>query len=37
VQAISKGRDIAYVPAIWWLVMLVIRSVPERFFKKMNL
>lgn len=37
VQAILKGKDIAYVPAVWWLIMLIIRSIPERVFKKMNL
>lgn len=37
VQAILKGKDIAYVPAIWWLIMLIIRSIPERVFKKMNI
>lgn len=37
VQAILKGRDVAYVPTVWWLVMLVIRSIPERVFKKMNI
>jgi hypothetical protein len=37
VQAILRGKDIAYVPAVWWLVMLVIRAIPERVFKRMNI
>lgn len=37
VQAILKGKDVAYVPAIWRLVMLVICSIPERVFKKMSI
>ena len=37
VQAILKGRDIAYVPGVWWLVMLVLRAIPERIFKRMNI
>lgn len=37
VQAILQGKDVAYVPAIWWLVMLVIRAIPEKVFKKMNI
>lgn len=37
VQAILKGKDVAYVPAVWWLVMLVIRAIPERVFKRMNI
>ncbi|MCS6831817.1 MAG: SDR family oxidoreductase [bacterium] len=37
VQAVLKGKDVAYVPAVWGLVMLVIRSIPERIFKKMSI
>ncbi|GIV17198.1 MAG: short-chain dehydrogenase [Armatimonadota bacterium] len=37
VQIILKGKDVAYVPAIWWLVMLVIRSIPEKVFKRMSI
>ncbi len=37
VQAILKGKDVAYVPAVWWLVMLIIRAIPEKIFKKMNI
>jgi short-subunit dehydrogenase len=37
VQAIQKGKEVAYVPAVWWLVMLVIRSIPEKVFKRMNI
>jgi short-subunit dehydrogenase len=37
VQAILRGKDIAYVPAVWWMVMLVIRSIPERVFKRMDI
>lgn len=36
VRAIEKGRDVAYVPPIWRLVMWVIRLIPERIFKKMT-
>ena len=37
VKAIEKRKDIAYVPAFWALIMLIIRSVPGRIFKKLNL
>lgn len=37
VQAILKGKDVAYVPGVWWLVMLVIRAIPERVFKRMSI
>jgi NADP-dependent 3-hydroxy acid dehydrogenase YdfG len=34
---VKRGREIAYVPGIWRLIMLVIRSIPERFFKKTDI
>src|ERR1700728_3560693 len=37
VKAIEKRRDVAYVPAFWGLIMLVIRLIPRRIFKKLNL
>jgi short-subunit dehydrogenase len=36
-KAIAKRKDVAYVPPIWALIMLIIRSVPNFIFKKMNL
>lgn len=33
----KKGRDVAYFPAFWWLIMTIIRHIPERIFKKMNI
>ena len=32
-----RGREIAYVPGIWRLIMLVIRLIPERFFKRTDI
>lgn len=37
VKAIDRGQDIVYVPGQWRLIMSVIRAIPERFFKKLNL
>lgn len=37
VRAQDKGRDVLYVRPIWELVMLIIRAIPERFFKKMKI
>jgi decaprenylphospho-beta-D-erythro-pentofuranosid-2-ulose 2-reductase len=37
VKGIDVGRDVVYVPGIWRIVMAVIRAVPERIFKKLNL
>ena len=36
-SAIASKADIAYTPAKWALIMLVIRHIPERIFKKLNL
>jgi decaprenylphospho-beta-D-erythro-pentofuranosid-2-ulose 2-reductase len=37
VAAIAAKKDQLYVPFIWAPIMLVIRSIPERIFKKLNL
>lgn len=37
VKAIDKKRDVAYLPWFWWGIMLIIKSIPERMFKKMKL
>ena len=37
VKAIDKGVDVVYVPGIWRVIMAVIRAIPERMFKKMDL
>lgn len=36
-KAVERGRDVVYVRPIWRLVMLIIRSIPERIFKKLKL
>lgn len=36
-RAIDTRKDVAYVPPFWGLIMLVVRSVPRRIFKKLNL
>jgi decaprenylphospho-beta-D-erythro-pentofuranosid-2-ulose 2-reductase len=36
-QAVAGRRDTVYLPGFWRLIMLVIRSVPSRIFKNMNL
>src|ERR1700722_4146471 len=37
VSAIDKRKDVLYVPFQWQPIMFVIRSIPERIFKKLNL
>ena len=34
---VKRGREIAYVPGIWRLIMFVIRLIPERFFKRTDI
>jgi decaprenylphospho-beta-D-erythro-pentofuranosid-2-ulose 2-reductase len=36
-KAIEKRKDVAYVPPVWALIMLIIRSIPNSIFKKLNL
>jgi decaprenylphospho-beta-D-erythro-pentofuranosid-2-ulose 2-reductase len=36
-RAIETRKDVVYVPAFWALIMLIIRAVPGRIFKKLNL
>jgi short-subunit dehydrogenase len=37
VKAVLKGEDQAYVPRFWQPVMLLIRLIPEKIFKRMRL
>lgn len=32
-----KGEDIVYAPFFWAFIMLIIRNIPERMFKKLKL
>lgn len=36
-KAMLKGEDVFYTPALWMLMMLIIRNIPERIFKKLSL
>jgi short-subunit dehydrogenase len=36
-RAVIRRRDVVYVPGFWRLVMLAIRSIPERVFKRLRL
>jgi hypothetical protein len=37
VQAVDKKCDEVYLPGFWWPIMLLIRHIPERVFKKLSL
>ena len=36
-RAVDKKKDVIYTPLIWWPVMTIIRAIPERIFKKMQI
>lgn len=36
-SAVASGRNIIYVRSIWWLIMMIIRNIPERIFKGMKI
>jgi decaprenylphospho-beta-D-erythro-pentofuranosid-2-ulose 2-reductase len=35
-RAVEKRKDVVYVPAFWAVIMLIIRMIPRRIFKKLN-
>lgn len=35
-KAFSKKKSVIYVRGIWWLIMLIIKLIPENIFKKLN-
>jgi decaprenylphospho-beta-D-erythro-pentofuranosid-2-ulose 2-reductase len=37
VKAIRKKKDVVYLPFFWRWIMLIIKSIPERVFKRMSL
>jgi hypothetical protein len=34
--AIDRRRNVVYTPGFWWLIMVIIRLVPERLFKRLK-
>lgn len=32
-----KRKDVVYLPFFWWGIMLIIKSIPEKVFKKLDL
>ncbi|MBI3513387.1 MAG: SDR family NAD(P)-dependent oxidoreductase [Proteobacteria bacterium] len=36
-NAALKGREVIYTPAFWALIMLIIRLIPERIFKRLSI
>lgn len=35
--ATGQGADVRYVRKVWWLIMTIIRNIPERIFKRLSL
>jgi decaprenylphospho-beta-D-erythro-pentofuranosid-2-ulose 2-reductase len=36
-KAVGAGRNVVYVKPVWWLIMSIIRTIPERVFKGMKI
>jgi short-subunit dehydrogenase len=36
-KAAMKGREVVYAPTPWWLIMTILRAIPERIFKKLSI
>ena len=34
-DAAARRRDVIYVPGFWWLIMAIIKAIPERIFKRL--
>ena len=37
VKAINKNKDVVYLPFFWRYIMLIIKLIPEKIFKKLSL
>ena len=35
--AFKKRRNVVYVPGFWWLIMTIIRLIPEWIFKRIRI
>ncbi len=33
----EKRKDVVYIPHFWWLIMRIVKSIPEVIFKRLNL
>jgi len=37
IKGIDKGRNVVYLPSFWWVIMTIIKSIPETVFKRLKL
>ena len=35
VNAIDMNKDEVYAPAFWWAVLVIVKTIPDKIFKKM--
>jgi len=35
-RALKQRKDVIYVPSFWRVIMLIVRMIPERFFKRLS-
>lgn len=36
-KAVEKKRNVIYTPGFWWVIMTIIKLIPERIFKKLSI
>lgn len=36
-NAAGKGREVIYFPRFWWVIMTIIKTIPERVFKRLDI
>jgi short-subunit dehydrogenase len=36
-RAVTRPRNVVYLPSFWRLIMLIIRGIPESLFKRLSL
>jgi short-subunit dehydrogenase len=36
-RAVEKRKDVVYLPGFWAIIMFIVRSIPGRIFKNMNM
>ncbi len=37
VKAIDKNKSESYVPGFWWILMAIVKSIPEKIFRRISL
>ncbi|SMH53069.1 SDR family oxidoreductase [Maritimibacter sp. HL-12] len=36
-KAVARKRNVIYTPGFWWLIMTIIKLIPEQIFKKLSI